>query len=86
MSRPVPSQGLIHDDPYMRSVWPLKLVGSQHEIESRGLQCGSQSCFGLLLPTRVYSKVSGLATWSENYKWCSSLPLGAVVSLFCESI
>jgi len=29
--------------------------------------------------TRVYSKVSGLAVWSESYKWYSSLPLGAVV-------
>jgi hypothetical protein len=32
----------------------------------------------------VYPKVSGLAAWSENCKWNSSLPLGAVVSLFCE--
>jgi hypothetical protein len=30
--------------------------------------------------TRMYPKVSGLAAWrSENYKWYSSLPLGAVV-------
>jgi hypothetical protein len=36
--------------------------------------------------TRVYPKVSGLAAWSENCKWYSSLPLGAVVSLFCESV
>jgi hypothetical protein len=36
--------------------------------------------------TRVYPKVSGLAAWSENSKWCSCLPLGAVVSLFCESV
>jgi hypothetical protein len=35
---------------------------------------------------RVYPKVSGLDTWSENYKWYNSLPLGAVVSLFCESV
>jgi hypothetical protein len=27
----------------------------------------------------VYPKVSGLAAWSENCKWYSSLPLGAVV-------
>jgi hypothetical protein len=27
---------------------------------------------------RVYPKVSGLAAWSENCKWYSSLPLGAV--------
>jgi len=32
------------------------------------------------------SKVSGLAAWSENCKWYSSLPLGAVVSLFYESV
>jgi hypothetical protein len=36
--------------------------------------------------TRVYPKVSGLATWSENCKWYSSLPLGADMSLFCESV
>jgi hypothetical protein len=30
----------------------------------------------------VYPKVSGLTAWSENCKWYSSLPLGAVVSLF----
>jgi hypothetical protein len=36
--------------------------------------------------TRVYPKVSGLAAWSENCKWYSSLPLDAVVSLFCESV
>jgi hypothetical protein len=36
--------------------------------------------------TRVYPKVSGLTAWSENCKWYSSLPLGAVVLLFCESV
>jgi hypothetical protein len=36
--------------------------------------------------TRVYPKVSGLAAWSENCKWFSSLLLGAAVSLFCESV
>jgi hypothetical protein len=36
--------------------------------------------------TRVYTKVSGLAVWSENCKWYSSLPLRAVVSLFYESV
>jgi len=30
--------------------------------------------------------VSGLAAWSENCKWYSSLPLGAVVTLFCHSV
>jgi hypothetical protein len=37
------------------------------------------------LTARVYPKVSGLAAWSENCKWYSSLPLDAVVSLFCVS-
>jgi hypothetical protein len=36
--------------------------------------------------TKVYPKVSGLAAWSGNCKWYSSLPLGAVVFLFCESV
>jgi len=35
---------------------------------------------------RVYLKVSRLATWNEKCKWYSSLPLGAVVALFCESV
>jgi hypothetical protein len=36
--------------------------------------------------TKMYPKVSGLAAWSENCKRYSYLPLGAVVSLFCESV
>jgi len=32
-----------------------------------------------------YPKVSGLAAWSENCKWYSSVPLGAVLSQCCES-
>jgi hypothetical protein len=35
---------------------------------------------------KVYPKVTGLAAWSEYCKWYSSLPLGAVISLFCESV
>jgi hypothetical protein len=40
----------------------------------------------LTLLTMVYPEVSGLAAWSENCKWYRSLTLGAVVSLFCESV
>jgi hypothetical protein len=40
----------------------------------------------LRINMRVYPKVSGLAAWLENCKWYSSLPLSAVVSLFCESV
>jgi len=36
--------------------------------------------------TRLYPKVSGLAAWSENCKWYSSLPPDAGVSLFCETV
>jgi hypothetical protein len=35
---------------------------------------------------KVYQKVSGLAAFSENCKWYSSLPLGAVLSIFYESV
>jgi hypothetical protein len=38
------------------------------------------------LDTRVYPKVFGLAAWSENCKLYSCLPLGAIVSLFFESV
>jgi hypothetical protein len=40
----------------------------------------------LTASTRLYPKVSGLAAWSENCKWYSSVPLDSVVSLFCESV
>jgi hypothetical protein len=39
-----------------------------------------------MIHTRMYPKVPGLAAWSKNCKRYSSLPLGAVVSLFCESV
>jgi hypothetical protein len=57
---------------------------------------GSQLCFwpndkgrkvyGIITTqsTRLYQEVPGLAAWNENCKWYNSLPLGAVVSLFCE--
>jgi hypothetical protein len=35
---------------------------------------------------KVNPKVSGLAAWSENCKYYSSLPLRAVVSLLCGSV
>jgi hypothetical protein len=36
--------------------------------------------------TGMYPKVSGLAARSENCKLYSSIPLSAVLSLFCESV
>jgi hypothetical protein len=41
--------------------------------------------YHVLCQSKMYegvSKISGLAEWSEFCKWYSSLPLGAVVSLF----
>jgi hypothetical protein len=54
--------------------------GVQHE------DGGSKVLQNVILSARVYPRVPGLAAWSENCKWYSSLPLGAVVSLFCESV
>jgi hypothetical protein len=39
-----------------------------------------------VLHTKVHPKDSALTTRNENCKRYSSLPLGAVVSLFCESV
>jgi hypothetical protein len=36
--------------------------------------------------TRMFPKVYSLAACSKNCKWYSFLPLGAIVSLFCESV
>jgi hypothetical protein len=62
---------------------PLLLVS---EYKSRCFHFGTKLCFIWNFYTRMYPKVSGLAAWSENCKWYSSLPLGAVVSLFCASV
>jgi hypothetical protein len=40
----------------------------------------------ILPPTSLNIHYLGLAAWSENCKWYNSLPLGAAVSLFCESV
>jgi hypothetical protein len=58
------------------SLWLTK----HHAMKTYWMDGGVGPCM------RVYPKVSGLATWSENCKWCSSLPLSAVVSLFCGSV
>jgi hypothetical protein len=59
----------------MRSAYKIFLRKSEGKRPIRGPTC-----------MRVYPKVSGVADWSENFKWYGSLPLGAVVSLFCESV
>jgi hypothetical protein len=49
-------------------------------------KCVSYKDINIPTITRVYPKVSALAAWSKNCKWYSSLPLDAVVSLFCEPV
>jgi hypothetical protein len=65
---------------------PLYIIREYNAYETQG---GAAVKFDPQLRTlykMVYPKVSGLAAWSENCKWYGSLPLGAVVSLFCESL
>jgi len=48
-------------------------------------KCYCLTIFISIRSTRMYQKVSGLSPWSEKCKLYSSLPLGPVVSIFCES-
>jgi hypothetical protein len=59
------------------------LRGSRVQVP---LGAGGGWCVCVCVCNIMYPKVSGLAACSENCKWYSSLPLGAVVSLFCESV
>jgi len=62
--------------------WPQHRQLWMKNVMYRSVSCVHSSSGHM----RMYPKVSGLATWSENCKWCSSPPLGAVVSLFYESV
>jgi hypothetical protein len=73
----------------------LTSSGGSEKKSSRNLTnetdaCASRDSYRLppenVACTKVYPKVFGLATWSDDCKWYSSLPLGAVGSLFYESI
>jgi hypothetical protein len=76
-----------------QSVWTLR-YGLDDDRDSVPGMCNDGIFFFLFataapsLPsnTIVYPEVSGLASWNENCKWYSSLPLVAIVSLFCESV
>jgi hypothetical protein len=66
----------------------LQLPGSTGQLRYARAQIRVPS-LNVLVPVaykRVYPKVSGLAAWSENCKWYSSLPPDAVLSLFYESV
>jgi hypothetical protein len=76
-----------HDFPIMRSFYALIKERIMNIQDNTNLQVPYKSvAMSKNENTRVYPKVSGLAVWSENCKWYNSLPLGAVVSLFCESV
>jgi hypothetical protein len=57
----------------MRSLWPTN---------SCCLKAESKMFEKIRIMYVGVSKVSGLAAWSENCKWYSSVPLCAIVSLF----
>jgi hypothetical protein len=50
------------------------------------IEFNERKSFHCTRSTRVYPNVSGLATWSEDYKMVQLSALGAVVSSFCESV
>jgi hypothetical protein len=64
----------------------LNILSSPLLTENLSIKIYKATTSAVVLCTRVYPKVSGLAAWNENYKWYSPLPLGAVVSLLCESV
>jgi len=65
----------------------LKVFENRMLRGRKGREAG-EDCItsSFIICTRVYPKASGPATWSENCKWYSFLPIDVVVSLFCESV
>jgi hypothetical protein len=70
----------------MYAAWPSETLVSYHITTRHDDPDDLYFSSFKLMHTRVYPKVSGLAAWSENCKWYSSLPLYAVTLLFCESV
>jgi len=77
-----------HNRQFIRRRIHLRLIRRLYNVHTERLRdtehAGASEFF--VINTRLYLKVSGLAAWSENCKSYSSLPLGAVVSLFCETV
>jgi hypothetical protein len=61
-------------------------VENSQETRPFGRLVAVKKCWNSSRNMKVYPKVSRLAGWSENCRWYSSVPLGAVVSLFCGSV
>jgi hypothetical protein len=77
----------LHLQGEVKHLYPTATLTRRHNPEDLDLKHHSRERINIRIKNmRVYPKVSGLAAWSENCKWYSSLPLGAVVSLFCESV
>jgi hypothetical protein len=81
-SREVPEGGKLvkRDDEDDDILLNRKCVEISFVIRAAHLFVGSIKCMS------VYPEVSGLAAWRENCKWYSSLPLDAIISLFCKSV
>jgi hypothetical protein len=68
-------------------LWKPKVYYHVHKgMPNNSVLCQLNPVHTLTSYSKVYPKVSGLAAWSENCKRYSSLTLGAVVSLFYESV
>jgi hypothetical protein len=61
----------------------MKFHRSSLSLQKRVTESYPDNNYQIMPNTRMYSKVSELAAWSENCKWYSSVPLGAVISVFC---
>jgi hypothetical protein len=74
----------------MGILWKCRSAGRDLETLGRACKIGNNEstlvAVKQVMHLNMYPEVSGLAAWSGNCKWYSSLPLGAVVSLFCESV
>jgi hypothetical protein len=66
--------------------FPYSVLVLKYQQTKFNIYTASMTFSHIIHHTRVNPKVFGLAAWSENSKWYSSLPLGAVVSQFCESV
>jgi hypothetical protein len=71
---------------FVMNSWEARRKRMTVVTRNRNCYVGLRNAMTTCSHTRVIPKVSGLAAWSENCKWYSSLPLGVVIALFCEPV
>jgi hypothetical protein len=62
----------------------VEAVPSGRAVSSARISCAAR--YTRIMGSNPARGIYRVAVRSENCKWYSSLPLGAVVSLFCESV